>query len=237
MEMQNSQIDNLVSLQKIDSEKHKYIGKCNEIPKKIETMKNNLKKATESISTGRQKLKEFELEHRGRESKLLSVEDNLKKLSSRLFEVKTNKEYTALLHEIDAMKNEKSASEDSIIGILDSIENQKAEIKRLEDEYKNKETAANDEIGKLENQMKDYQDKINELELRRNEIIVNIDKDVLSNYEKVLKNKNFLAVVKVEKEICCGCNINVPPQIVNEIRKKKEIISCQHCSRILYWEE
>jgi predicted nucleic acid-binding Zn-ribbon protein len=64
-----------------------------------------------------------------------------------------------------------------------------------------------------------------------------VDREYLSKYERILHSKDGLAMVNVEHDSCGGCNINLPPQVINEIRMKEELIFCQSCARILYIEE
>ena len=61
-----------------------------------------------------------------------------------------------------------------------------------------------------------------------------IDPRVLANYEKILDAKDGLAMVPIVEDTCGGCHMQLPPQVINEIRLKNEIIYCQICSRILY---
>ena len=52
-----------------------------------------------------------------------------------------------------------------------------------------------------------------------------------------LKGKEGLAMVPVRQNACGGCHLNLPPQVINEIQMKTELVFCESCARILYIEE
>ena len=64
-----------------------------------------------------------------------------------------------------------------------------------------------------------------------------VEPSILGKYERILANKDGLAMVRVEDEACQGCYMNVPPQVINEIKMAKGLVVCGNCSRILYIEE
>ena len=56
-------------------------------------------------------------------------------------------------------------------------------------------------------------------------------------YERLLKNKRDRVVVPIEQRTCSGCHILLTPQHENLVRKGDRLVFCEHCSRILYWQE
>ena len=56
-------------------------------------------------------------------------------------------------------------------------------------------------------------------------------------HERILKNKDGLAVVPVTDGSCQGCFGMMPAQVINEIRMKDKIVMCENCARMLYIEE
>ena len=64
-----------------------------------------------------------------------------------------------------------------------------------------------------------------------------MDKKVLAHYERVLANRDGLALAAVKNNACQGCFRILPPQVINEVKKKEDLIFCDNCARILYSEE
>ena len=67
----------------------------------------------------------------------------------------------------------------------------------------------------------------------RNKLSIEVDPTVLLKYQKILDAKNGFAIAKVVANACGGCHMQLPSQVINEIRLKSEIVYCQTCSRIL----
>ena len=62
-----------------------------------------------------------------------------------------------------------------------------------------------------------------------------IDKMILQRYDKIFEARNGLAVVPINGTGCGGCGAFVPPQIISEVRAKKNYHNCESCSRFLFW--
>ena len=56
---------------------------------------------------------------------------------------------------------------------------------------------------------------------------------LLMKYERVFANKRDFAVVRIEKEHCRGCNMKLPPQVINDAINPAKIVACNFCGRML----
>jgi len=72
---------------------------------------------------------------------------------------------------------------------------------------------------------------------RIKQIVPEIDKKILASYERILKGKDGMALAAVHDYSCQGCFINLPPQVINEIKKHDHLVICESCARILYLED
>ncbi len=89
----------------------------------------------------------------------------------------------------------------------------------------------------MDARVKEIDDKLKLLEAERQRILPGIDKKILADYERVLKSREGLAIVCVNGDMCGGCNMRVPPQVVNMIRMYQSIQTCEVCNRILICED
>lgn len=74
------------------------------------------------------------------------------------------------------------------------------------------------------------------LEKAHQELTLKIDKPLLFNYEK-LKKRYKRAIVPVKDDVCLGCFMRVPTQLITRGRSDQQVINCEGCGRILYWYE
>jgi len=230
------QIKLLIELQKIDTQIFDLERKKKEGPLNIQRLDEAFKKRSEILKEGQDGLKALQVGEKDKENDLASKEEMIKKYQSQLYSIKTNKEYTAMQQEIGGHEADKSVLEEEIIKILDDVEAKKKEIEEKKTVLKKEEETLNEEKAKVKSQTKEIETRLGTLTKERQDQAARVDKSMLNKYERVLKGKDGLAMVAVANDACGGCNMNLPPQVINKIMMKNSLIFCESCARILYIE-
>ena len=106
------------------------------------------------------------------------------------------------------------------------LEEEKTAYSALEEEYGGKITEKERKIEELEVSRKP-------VEKEKSDLASRIDPKILPVYERILQ-RNGRALALAENEKCTSCNINIPPQLFNEILKRIKLIQCPSCRKILY---
>ena len=163
--------------------------------------------------------------------------DTVSKKQSQLLQIKTNKEYVAMQKEIEGLKADNSVLEDSLLASMDTIDALKQEVEKEKQNLALEEKKFKEESAKVDQEVKEIDQKLSSFDVQRKEIAALIDKTLLAQYERILKAKEGLALVPAVGESCGGCHQIVPPQMVNEVRMKDRIVTCQFCARLLYFSE
>ena len=226
----------LIELQTIDTQIHNVNKRLFAIPIELENKNREFEVKKSGLKTLEEKNKELLLKKKDEELELAAKEGAITKLQSQLFLIKTNKEYTAMLKEIDGAKADKSLIEDQILGILEDLDNIVAEINKEKNSLTEEEKKLNKDKAGLEIERKTIEQEIVVFNHKRSQIAPKIDRRILAAYERILENKDGLALVKVVNNACQGCFMNVTHQTVNEIRMYDKLVTCQACARILYEE-
>ncbi len=158
----------------------------------------------------------------------------LEKAQKKLPEVKNNKEYEAVLKEMDTLKKNVYESELRFLELTESVDKYKSEnsdvIARLEkcrEELEQTAAQKNEENAELIA-------KLAEDKKAREEAAKVMKKSILMKYDRIREARNNLSVVRVENETCTGCYIKIPPQLFVEVKKDKELLQCPNCQRFLY---
>ncbi len=232
-----NQIKKLVEIQKLDGEIYDLRKEIGEKPKLIEILKNEFEESKARLQELEEKVKTVVVARKEFELELQSKEDVIAKANADLNQLKTNKEYSAKLSEIEGFKADKSQIEEKILRSYDEadainadIEKEKALVAEREKEYLEKKKVIEDEMRVLE-------DRVKVLDAQRGEIAPNIDPGVLQQYEKLLEVKEGRGIVPVNGLTCGGCYMNAMPQTVNQIKMRTELIRCEYCARFLYLED
>jgi predicted nucleic acid-binding Zn-ribbon protein len=231
------QINLLIKLQKLDSQIFGLEKRRREGPIRIQKLDDAFKKRSEILKAGEDELKALQVKQKGKENDLASKEEQMKKCQTQLYSIKTNKEYTAMQSEIKGHEADKSVLEEEIITILDGVEDKKKDIEGAKATLKEEEGKLNQEKSKVDSEIKEIEAQLGGLKKQREEQAASVDKGMLKKYERILKGKEGFAMVPVKSDACGGCNMNLPPQVINEIMKKKYLVFCESCARILYIEE
>jgi predicted nucleic acid-binding Zn-ribbon protein len=230
------QLELLWELQRIDLALRDMMEDRERYPKEMKRMDEKCKIEKDRVEKERDKLEALEKERRQKEHHLVSEQDKIKKTESRMFDVKTNKEYQACLHEIEGIKEGNNREEEEILRLLDEIDEAKKNLTRWE-----KESAVT--LEKIEAERKVIQVKITRDDAgskkqmeRREALTKQIEARLFKLYDTLREKRRGVGVVNVKNETCQGCFLNIPPQMYIEVQKNSALIQCPNCNRILYWD-
>lgn len=228
------EIKKLVNLQKIDTQLYNLNREKIEKPKIIASLQNEFDQKKQILKEYEERSKSLLLKRKDKEGELTSKEEGIKKLQSKLYLLKTNKEYSAMLTEINGVKMDNSLLEEEIIKILEEQDDLKKDLEKQQSIIKEEDKKFDEQKQKINNRIKEIEVQTKDMESKRSNAIKEIDAKILSRYERIIKGKESLAIVKVENDSCQGCFMNVPPQVINEIKMNDKLIFCEMCARILY---
>ena len=206
-------------------------------PLMLERLEGMLKALEEKKEEEKRRIEELERERVKLEGELEMESERVKRSQLKLLEIKTNKEYQALLKEIEMGKEHNSQQEEEIIGMLDEIDRLKADHTSTVERAHRERKEIEQEQARVREQMVIVEQHMTQWHHNREEIVEELDPELVKRYTTLKERRNGIAVVLVRNEGCQGCYVNIPPQLYNEVQKNKEIIVCPNCQRILYWEE
>jgi len=225
----------LLELQSIDLEIDRLTQRLKDIPAESAALETELSAeqvARDSLHDERQRLeKQRDAEELDLESKL----ETLHKWETQLLQIRTNKEYQAMLTEIGSLKIDISRLEDRVLESIEAIEDA---AKREEDctrKYNEDKKRVEAEQQRLRDEDLAVREEIEKLAAAREPVIPRIDPDLLARYERVRNaRKGTAAIVEVRNGACTACNRKLRPQMVNDVLVAEKIVVCQTCSCILY---
>ncbi len=226
----------MIRLQQIDLKLRAVNHVIEAFPSRMAAAELPLRESQVLLSNSKQKLESFEKKKRDKERELEEIDDKIKKLKSRTVEIKTNKEYQALLKEIESFEEQRSAREDEILVVMEESDIASKQIKAEEAKFKIAKDKVKASRKKLEDEKSEVEKELVIVKEERSGIARTIDKEIYELYMSLMEACNGLAVTEARGEICQGCNMNIPPQLFVEIKKNEEIISCPQCRRLLYFK-
>ena len=233
----NGQIKILVELQKIDALAFGLKKELSGHPEIEKQSAAEFEKKKTRMKVAEEALKALQLKQKQKESDLASREDKILKLQGQLYQLKSNKEYSAMDHEIKGQKADKSLLEEEILIFLDSTDQAKTDLAKEKEALAKEEKSYQAELDSLKKRAAELAAGIAAEEDKRKTYTPNIEPRVLTQYERILKSREGLALVPVVNNSCGGCHLGLPPQVVNETQQHEKMIVCESCARILYWPQ
>lgn len=226
-------IESLQKLQTVDLRIRELTEGLEKYPSEINDLKKDLLEREGSINLKETTLSELKEQRDGLESSLLSNQESIKKSEERLFAIKTHKEYEALQKEITDTRKENLEIEDRTISVMTEIEETEAALTEEKENYATLEEQYSEQIAEKEKKIEELEISRKPAEKEKSEILSTIDPKILPLYERIFK-RNGRALALAENEKCTSCNMNIPPQLYNEILKQKSLVQCPSCKKILY---
>jgi len=167
---------------------------------------------------------------------LLKEKDNVVRVEARLPEIQTQKEYVAVLKEIDTAKKSNKEIEEQVLAKKEEIATLEGDLQEKDSELaaiQEKATARGAELQQL-------LDESETILLKRTQTRESVAKELpttlLRKYHTLFKRRGGLALALASNGACLGCHMQLPPQQFNRLLQVSEIQTCPHCNRILYVE-
>jgi uncharacterized protein len=229
------QLQLLVRLQELESALPRLDEAVVAKSQEIEALTRRRDEMRDAIITQRREQENLDEQRRRLELEVTGEEYKLQKAQSMLREIRTNKEYAAKLVEIERVKQKISEREDSILQLRQVAEQSKEELQEAANRLIQEEHKLAEERQHKETELAVLRQVLAEKRHLREETMGHIERSLLDRYLRLLSARKGLAVACIKDRACQGCFLNLPPQLVQEIRRHDRVLTCCHCDRILYW--
>ncbi len=227
--------ENLIKLQKLDIEIRNTSVLLDDIPSRIKVIDKESEESLQIVQNVKDKFSKNQKKRRDLESELQITKEKLVKYKRQLNEVRTNKEYSSLLKEIEETNAKIDTLEEDIIGEMLAADELEKDIKtagkkaeEIQVELSKKKEAIYKDKEEAEKSLKTF-------EAEREKLLPKIPSDQMKLYKQISSKKNGIVLSPVTDEFCTMCHMRVRPQMVNELIAGTQIITCENCGRILYY--
>ncbi len=230
-------IHHLKELQSIDSSLSEIRSYLGDLPVKVDELKSKETQIINELEEGKERLKHIEVEMNKIEVEINSSKEKIDSLKDQLFKVNNNRQYDALMVEIDYLKESIDKMETNELERLEEKSQLTEKVKSQEENLETLTTDLSERRARLESTMAKSGDQKEKLEEERASQRDEIPQSLLSRYDRIAQARKGLAVVSVNGSACDGCGAAIPPQIVAYVRTKSGLHNCDVCGRFLFWEE
>ena len=232
------QIEFLVKLQQIEIEARSIQSSLDSVDHRIQALDADIKEFEKSIEDDEAVIKELNQKYRAYESDVQINLERISKSKEKLRAVKTNKEYQSSLKEIEDLEAKNSKIEDEMLEFLDHIDGAEKKLSQTKAEHSKLVDRTDLEKTAIQEEASRGKQRLLQLDERRNDISARIDTEILDKFNQTkVKQLNGIAIVPVKDAVCQGCNMNIPPQMYNELHHFDRLVHCPHCQKLIYLDD
>jgi uncharacterized protein len=229
-------LQSLIALQALDTAADAARRRLAELPAAEQEFQRTVAAATAAVDAVKTQLQENQQARRALEKDVAQVDTRLARFDDHKAAVKTNQEYTALLHEIATAKSEKDALEDRILVLMEDADRLASELKAAQQTQATATSDGDKARVALEAERVQLERELTRLGHERTAEARGIDAPLMSKYDQLIKQRRGLAVAVMTGETCSACHVRLRPNVAQHIRRNEAIVQCDSCQRILYFQ-
>lgn len=205
------------------------------IPEQQRALDATIEEARSAIAASKERLAETQEVRRAVEKDLTAVQARLSRYKDQLMEVKTNREYHAMQHEIETAQSEVKRFEDAVLERMLEADDAIAGIKAAEAALAEAERRVARERAQLDADLQTAGRTIEEALRARAALVAEITPAAVALYEQVARARKGTAIAEARDGLCSECHVRLRPQMFAEVRRNSAVIQCDSCLRILYF--
>jgi predicted nucleic acid-binding Zn-ribbon protein len=231
----NSDLQNLIELEKVDRETARLSDEVSALPKRIAEIEHKLSDAKAQVEQAKNAIRMQDSRRRQHESEIQSLQSKISKFRDQSLDVKTNEQYKALMHEIQFAEQEIRKNEDKILEIMEGNELLERQVKATESELKTQSAAVEKEKSEARILTEQDEKKLAELKAERLRLREGIGEGALATYDRVARARKT-GLAEARSQLCGACHVMLRPQTWNDLKSAEKLITCESCGRILYYD-
>ncbi|MCX7915438.1 MAG: C4-type zinc ribbon domain-containing protein [Verrucomicrobiae bacterium] len=228
-------LEQLLVLQDRDQRVSRIKAELARIPHELAAIEAAVKAEAAKLEQLKQQAIELEKNRKKLELDAESKRGQVAKYRAQSSAIKSNVEYQALLREIAQAEEEIRRIEDEELVLMEQAEQLQPQVRAAQQALAEAQSKATNDRAAVQRRAEVLEAELVKLQTERADLARQIEPDVLSRYERLLKSKRDAVVVPIRNGNCGGCHLHVPPQVCLTARSGTELVSCDYCGRILYW--
>ncbi len=232
----NQNLSPLIELQKLDLRIAEIKDQRRKIPERLQAVDVPLQEARQLHQQTSASVETLVKERRSHEQDLDAHEAHTEKMKSRLSELKSNKEYQAHLFEIEVANKKRGDIEEKILLCMEKVEQLQQTAKDAQEKLSAIEKTFTREKQALDELERTLSTELADLETQQQARSAHVEKGLLSRYNSIKASRKDHALAEIKEGICSGCRLQLPPQLISEVKRAEGLHTCPYCRRMLYWD-
>ena len=231
----HSDLQHLIELQDLDLAAERARRRIAEVPVAQQALDARVAEKNAAVAAVKARIAADQAVRREVEKELAAVQSRLSKFKGQLMEVKTNKEYQTMQHEIQTADQQVREHEDRLLERMEEQETLGAELKQVESALKAEQGEVNREKQAIQGERGELEKTLEQNTSEHGGVAAQVTRQALDLFDSVAKHRKGIALSEARDGLCSQCHVRLRPQIFNEVRRNESLLQCDSCSRILYY--
>ena len=230
------QIRILIDLQEIMTRARLVDTEKRKVPLEVADLKALFEEREAKFLSTQQEFEQLKKDRREKERDIEEEREKVERAKAKLMTIKTNKEYYAMLKEIEGTKRANTAREDELLAILARYEEAEKRLAEFQAEVEEVSGKYRERMVDVEAKMASFDKDIAVLAAKRAEVAGRLEAGLARRFVMIFDRRDGLAIIPARNQSCTGCHMNLSPQLYNLLQRDDRIHTCPNCNRILYYE-
>lgn len=226
-------IEILLKVQQFDMKIARIEGEMRDIPARKDEELTRMDEHKKALEVAHEKLQSKQSEIRQQELDVEALNEKIKKLRAQQLDIKTNKEYTAIEHEVAALNKKISGFEDKELVLMEEMDALNADIRTRNEELTEEKKFVDEDVVLLDKRLEKMTKSLDDEKQKRELVAKDVDPEWLERYN-IIKSRKEPALVKLMDGTCRGCYMKLPPAAIHSVQKHDKMTFCDFCGRMLY---
>ncbi len=200
-----------------------------------QSLKAKASAALSSLDSVKNRIKQIESDRKNLELEVGAKKEQITRYANQQLQTRKNEEYRALAKEIETCKAAIFEIENREITLMEQAEQAQKDLAHANQASKDSQKIAEEQIAQLGQREQNLRNELAELERDRDQLAAAVEISARERYERLFKSKGDNVVVGVQRGVCGGCHMKLPPQLLVSCQAQKDIVTCSNCGRILYY--
>ncbi|HVT02396.1 MAG TPA: C4-type zinc ribbon domain-containing protein [Thermoanaerobaculia bacterium] len=231
----NQTLERLWELQKEMSHLAAKEHDLNSKPESFAVVDQEYQEAESERSGLTEKLELLSRERRMLERELQDGQEVLKKFQGQLMQVKNQQQYAAAWKEIDTSRRQVKEVEDNLLRKMTEIEETQKALEERQDSHSEVKARYDLEYEVWQSSLGDLRSEIEQIHQRIANVESTLPEPLKKEFYRIFKQRQGIAVSRVENDACSVCRFKIRSQVQQQLRRG-EVITCEGCRRIFYYE-
>lgn len=230
------QLERLVRIQEIVGKVRAARNVEADAPGRLEEIESRFRERNAEYVAVKERFDALDADQRKRTGDLNELEDHKTKYMDDLMQVQNQREYAAMLKEIDTVKAQIAENEEAIIKDMEEIEEVRGDLSTHEAHIAEERKLVKKESAEVESESEAARKTIAALQVERRAVETELPRPLVAAVNRLEAGRQGIFLSKAIDGVCQSCFVRVRPQVFQEIRMTTKLHSCGNCKRLLFHE-